>query len=463
MAEQTYLKVSDDQLPVPDSFDITDSALVGPRFTYVKTEAAKRFLKEKWEAMFEQRKERLKRASSFKAQLKASNLSNREKRRAEKAFSQTETDLTRMQRIRLSPKDFEKIDLIGRGASGEIWLVKDKISHEYYALKVVNKTSIIINDQAESIKSERTLLASLDNPWIVKLIYSFQDPQNLYYVLEFVQGGDLSALLNRMTTLDENTTRFYIAEIALAIQSVHKIGFAHRDIKPDNVLMTTKGHVKLTDFGLSTRFEKRDTGFIKVLEELKKLIVKDEQILQNDSHPASDKPNSMVGTVEYCAPEVLAEEEYGASCDWWSLGILMYEMLYGVTPFATSNPTSTALKILRWRQNLTFPSVPKLSEEAIDLMKNLITSSDKRLNFKGIQNHIFFSNFNWEDLEKVDGPLIPDLKSPTDTSAFNPIEGIPLQLYTAESDPKLTKYAFLGFTYKSKKRNRIKSVDVRFT
>ncbi|OHS99691.1 Serine/threonine-protein kinase CBK1 [Tritrichomonas foetus] len=463
MTNDDYLKVSDGELPIPDICETPDPELNDPRFTYVKTEAAKRFLREKWEAMFEQRKERNKRASSFKAQLKAAKLSQRERKRAEKAFSQTESDLTRMQRIRLSTKDFEKIQLIGRGASGEIWLVRDKISKEYYALKIINKLTIIINDQAESIKSERTLLASINNPWIVKLIYSFQDPENLYYVLEFVQGGDLCSLLNRLTTLDENIARYYIAEIALAIQSVHNLGFVHRDIKPDNVLITTRGHLKLTDFGLSTRFEKRDTGFLRVLEELKKLLVKDEQNIVTDPHLTSDKPMSMVGTVEYVAPEVLAEEEYDARCDWWSLGILMYEMLYGITPFATSNPTSTALKILKWRQNLSFPSVPKLSEDAIDLMKGLITSTDKRLNFKGIQSHKFFADFNWDELETIDGPLIPEVSSPTDTSAFEPAEGLPLNLTMTESDPKLTKYAFLGFTYKSKKRNRIRSVDIGFS
>jgi serine/threonine kinase 38 len=331
----------------------------------VKSEAAKRFLTANWEKMFHQREERDARAVVFKERLRASSLSAQERKLEVKRFSQTESQMTRFSRVKPSLRDFRKVKIIGRGGSGVIWLVRDRMDSAYYAMKVINKLNIIVNEHAGSVKSERTVLSSLDNPWIVTLYCSFQDPENLYLVLEFVQGGDLLALLSRAVVLDEPTARFYIAEIALAIQSVHDLGFVHRDIKPDNILLTTRGHIKLADFGLSTEFEKRDTAFRQVLEELKALLIGGGGGAPLPPPPTTRRPCSVVGTVDYIAPEVLSQEEYDARCDWWSLGIIVSEMLFGVRPFASRTPTETALKIVRWRSHLNFPSVPKLSETAI--------------------------------------------------------------------------------------------------
>jgi serine/threonine protein kinase len=357
--------------------------------------------------------------------------------------------------------------MIGRGASGVIWLVRDKLDSQLYAMKVVNKLNIIVNVQADSVKSERTLLSSMDNPWVVKLFCSFQDPENLYLVLDFVQGGDLFSLLSRASVLDENIAKFYLAEIALAIHSVHEVGFVHRDIKPDNVLITTRGHIKLADFGLSTRFEKRDTTFLEVLEQLRAIMIGETQIPPFEARRPSARPCSMVGTVEYVAPEVLREQEYDARCDWWSLGIMAYEMLYGVTPFASSNRTETALKIVRYDTYLNFPSVPKLSEEALDLMQNLLTDASERLSFEAIQAHPFFTGIDWDHLESMDGPFIPDLQSPEDLSAFEQVQHETQMSTSSMSEmsdakaPELMKYAFLGFTYKRPRRS-VLSGDVVF-
>jgi serine/threonine protein kinase len=452
-----YRRVLDEvgSAPLPDCLDPPQIPVdQDPRLARVKSEAAKRFLTENWEKMFHERQERDARAVVFKERLRASSLSAKERKREVKKFSQTESQLTRFSRVKPSPRDFQKIKVIGRGGSGVIWLVRDRMDSNYYAMKVINKLSIIVNEQADSVKSERNVLSSLDNPWIVTLYCSFQDTENLYLVLEFVQGGDMLSLLSRVAVLEEHIARFYIAEIALAIQSVHACGFVHRDIKPDNILITTRGHIKLADFGLSTQFERRDTAFRQVLDELKALLIGDAP-LPSFEPSSRERPCSVVGTVDYIAPEVLNQEEYDARCDWWSLGIIVYEMLFGVRPFASRSPTETALKIVRWRSFLNFPSVPRLSEGAIDFIQKLLTDGDSRMTFEEIKDHPFFDGFQWDRLEKTEGPFIPNLQSPEDLSAFEAFneEGSGSSEISEVREPQMMKYAFLGYTYK-RPRNR---------
>ena len=191
MQNESYLRLSDSEdisttpQSLPDQGN-KSTQVADPRLTFVKTEATKIYLNESFKEMFENRKERKRRASLFKQSLENANLSQKEKKKARQRFSQNESEITRFQRIKLSPKDFIKLKLIGCGASGEVWLVKENFSKNqngsYYAMKIVNKLNIIIKDQAEYVKSERSLLATIDNPYVVKLIYSFQDPQNLYFV-----------------------------------------------------------------------------------------------------------------------------------------------------------------------------------------------------------------------------------------------------------------------------------------
>jgi serine/threonine protein kinase len=458
-----YRKVLDGDagIPLPAALtqpeDCPDSG--DPRLSRVKSEATKRYLTENWERMFHQREERDARAIVFKERLRASSLSEKERKREAKRFSQSESQLTRFARIKPSVRDFRKIKIIGRGCSGVIWLVRDRMESTYYAMKVINKLSIIVNEQADSVKSERNVLSSLDNPWVVTLIASFQDPENLYLVLEFVQGGDLLALLSRASVLDENTARFYVAEIALAIQSVHELGFVHRDIKPDNILLTPRGHIKLADFGLSTQFEKRDTGFRQMLEELKAILIGEQPIPVFETQSGtSRRPKSIVGTVDYMAPEVLSQEGYDARCDWWSLGIIVYEMLFGVRPFASRTPTESALKIVRWRSHLNFPSVPKLSPQAIDFIQRLLTDAEERMTFEQVKQHPFFAGFDWNSLEKGDGPFIPNIRSPEDLSAFEPLDEESSDRWMASEtseirQPQVLKYAFLGYTYKRPRKS----------
>jgi serine/threonine protein kinase len=464
-----YRRVSDDDSPLPLPEYLPPSPLSeehDPRCSHIKTEAAKRYLADNWRKMFHEREERDARAVQFRERLRASSLSPKARKREVEKFSKVESRLTRFARVRPSIRDFEKLKIIGRGGSAVVWLVRDRIDAALYAMKIINKFSIIVNEQADSVNSERNVLASLENPWVVKLFYSFQDSENLYLVMEFVQGGDLLSLLSCTPVLDEAAARFYIAEIALAIQSVHALGFVHRDIKPDNILITTKGHIKLTDFGLATPFEKRDTGFRQVLEELKALLIGDGLPSPVDVGPRS-RPRSIVGTVDYIAPEVLSQEEYDSRCDWWSLGIILYEMVLAVRPFSSGMMADTALKIVRWRNFLSFPTVPKLSEDIVDFIRKLLTDADQRMTFEQIRAHPFFAGFDWEHLEDATAPFLPNVRSPEDLSAFEAVEEESSEVSASSTmsevrEPDMLKYAFLGYTYKRPKHLSVTAKDVGF-
>jgi len=432
-----------ENLPKPDSFP--DIVLSDPRKTHVKSEATKKFLKESWMSMFEKQDERKARVSSFRKNYIKPNMSKVDKEQLIKQFSSNETSISRMQRKRVSLKDFEMLKQIGRGGSGEIWLVKYQFDGRLYAMKIINKLNSIVSEQIDGIRCERNLLARIDNPWVVELFFAFQDQTNLYFVLEFIQGGDLFALLCRETTIYVDNSKFFVAEIALAIHSVHMNGFIHRDLKPDNILITLNGHIKLTDFGLSTTFEEKDPNWIRLQSELRAIVL-------GEDYNEIEKSYSIVGTVDYIAPEVLKGEEYDFSCDWWSLGVLAYELMFGCKPFTGSSITEIALNIIRWREVISYPSVPKLPETAIDFLRSLICESENRLTYETIKSHPFFEGFEWDKLLDSPGPYIPQVNSPDDLSAFVSAETIVPQHITSEpNDNSITRYAFLGFTYKAKK------------
>jgi serine/threonine kinase 38 len=288
---------------------------------------------------------------------------------------------------------------------------------------------MVKKNQVAHIRAERDVLALADNPWVVKLHFSFQDDFNLFLLMEFLQGGDLMTVLMDKDILSEEATRFYVAEIALAIMSVHKLNYVHRDLKPDNILLDKTGHIKLSDFGLCKAFEEPQT--VPYLEQYKKVQAdgpKDYKAGQ-DKDMKSQRSKwktrgrqlaySTVGTPDYIAPEVFAQTGYGQECDWWSLGVIMYECLVGYPPFYAEDPMSTCRKIVNWKKTLIFPPEANLSEPAKDLINKLICDSSSRISFDHMRKHKFFESVDWDNLPKSRPPIIPEVHGPTDTRHFD--------------------------------------------
>ncbi|ETN75509.1 kinase domain protein [Necator americanus] len=290
---------------------------------------------------------------------------------------------------RLKGSDFRLLKVIGRGAFGEVQLVRHTLTNNVYAMKLLNKDDMIKRSDSAFFWEERDIMAHANSDWIVRLHYAFQDQRYLYMVMEYMPGGDL---VNLMTTYDvpEKWTRFYAAELVEALAALHSMGYIHRDVKPDNMLISRSGHIKLADFGTCVKMNKN--GVIKC--------------------------STAVGTPDYIAPEILQnqgkEAEFGTEVDWWAVGVFIYEMLIGETPFFAEALVSTYSNIMDHKNSLRFPDEPAISTHA----------------------------------KASTPPVIPELKGDDDTTHFEDIEAKPLQ--ESFQLPKTfigNQLPFIGFTY----------------
>jgi serine/threonine kinase 38 len=335
-------------------------------------------------------------------------------------------------------------------------------------LKSMKKEMMVMKNQVGHVRAERDALAAADdeNRWLTLLHYSFHDEGNLYMVMEFLPGGDLMSLLMKEDTFNEEATRFFMAEAAHAISCVHALGYIHRDIKPDNMLLDARGHLRLTDLGLCKKVGDVSPGDHPevVLEMLKRkqmsvggpgmaipegkeakglrdMSIDEEKTSAQSTIPTGgsapeklrtgqarrENAYSTVGTPDYIAPEVLAAQNgasgysYTCAVDWWSLGVIMYECLVGYTPFYAEDPVTTCRKILKWRQTLEIPGEvrAKLSTECVDFLSCLLAGPESRIGsradggpefengFAQVVRHPWFDGFDWENLNEVKGPLLP--------------------------------------------------------
>lgn len=388
--------------------------------TREKAKATKAYLEQKYAAMKREREESRVRRHTLEQQMEALRLTEPKREQYRQELRSQELQSMRQQRKRLSVQDFEALAIIGRGAFGEVRLVRKTDSGEVFALKSLVKSAMVLKNQVGHVKAERDILASAasDNAWLVALHYSFQDEHMLYMVMEFLPGGDLMGLLIKEDTLSEATVRFYAAELVLAIESVHELGYIHRDIKPDNVLLDAHGHLKLTDMGLCKKMD----SHVDLLPVSHHTIDATAVTTEADDGPDASRSRpffrnrqvafSTVGTPDYIAPEVLAQKGYGKECDWWSMGVILYECLVGYPPFYADEPMQTCRKIINWRQAFGFPPEAKasLSPECMDFVRRLVCNAENRLgtgSVDEIKAHPWLAGMDWANLRRVPAPSIP--------------------------------------------------------
>lgn len=381
------------------------------------------------------------------------NLSSHEKELIRQNIQHEHAQSLRESRRRMSIYDFEPITIIGKGAFGEVRLVRSKLSGELIGMKRMNKSEMIRKNQVHHVLAERSILAAADNPWIVELKYSFQDEHCLYLAMEYLAGGDLMSILMKKDIFSEDEARFYMAESILATHSVHSMSYIHRDLKPDNILIDASGHVKLTDFGLCKYSE---VPAAKPYANLRKLHSGTKRRTHGDRKAEFKRSRklaySTVGTPDYIAPEVFGKQGYNESIDWWSLGAIFYEMVVGYPPFYADDPSATCQKILNWRKTLSIPKEANLSREAADLVLSLLADPADRLGSNGVEEikaHPFFHGVDWNNLRKKRAPWVPQLASEIDTCNFDEFEETQ-PFYPEGKRPQQRKkdLNFIGFTYK---------------
>lgn len=330
------------------------------------------------------------------------------------------------------PSDFDFLKVIGKGSFGKVLLAKHKIDDKVYAVKVLQKQAIIQRNEQKHIMAERNvLMRNLKHPFLVHLHFSFQTPDKLYFVLDYINGGELFFHLQRERCFPEPRAKFYAAEIASAIGYLHSLDIIYRDLKPENILIDCTGHVVLTDFGLC-----------------------------KEGVQAEGTTKTFCGTPEYLAPEVLRKQEYDRSVDWWCLGAVLYEMMSGLPPFYSRDTAEMYDNILHKPLKLR----SSFSPSARSILEGMLQKNRKNrlgageADFGAIKNHCFFDSIKWVDLDArtIPPPFNPQVTDKLSTTNIDPEfvrEPVP-QSVVRSLDPNMVSAsvqesdgAFMGFTY----------------
>uniref|UniRef100_A0A7M4EF16 non-specific serine/threonine protein kinase n=1 Tax=Crocodylus porosus TaxID=8502 RepID=A0A7M4EF16_CROPO len=331
--------------------------------------------------------------------------------------------------LQMKAEDYDVVKVIGRGAFGEVQLVRHKLTQKVYAMKLLSKFEMIKRSDSAFFWEERDIMAFANSPWVVQLFCAFQDDKYLYMVMEYMPGGDL---VNLMSNYDvpEKWAKFYTAEVVLALDAIHSMGLIHRDVKPDNMLLDKHGHLKLADFGTCMKMD--ETGMVRC--------------------------DTAVGTPDYISPEVLKSQGgdgyYGRECDWWSVGVFLFEMLVGDTPFYADSLVGTYSKIMDHKNSLIFSEEVEISKHAKNLICAFLTDREVRLGRNGVEEikqHPFFESdqWNWDNIRETAAPVVPELSSDIDSSNFDDIEDDKGDVETFPI-PKAfvgNQLPFIGFTY----------------
>ncbi|XP_002730613.1 serine/threonine-protein kinase Sgk3-like [Saccoglossus kowalevskii] len=332
----------------------------------------------------------------------------------------------------VKPSDYDFLKVIGKGSFGKVLLAKHKKEGKVFAVKVLQKQAIMKRNEVKHIMAERNvLLKNVKHPFLVGLHYSFQTKDKLYFILDYVNGGELFFHLQKERYFTECRARFYAAEIASALGYLHSLDIIYRDLKPENILLDAQGHVVLTDFGLC-----------------------------KENITATGTTGTFCGTPEYLAPEVLRKQEYDRSVDWWCLGAVLYEMMYGLPPFYSRDTAemydNILYKPLRLRTNV--------SQSARMLLEGLLQKDRQnrlgagQADFLDIKNHPFFSTINWDELEarQIPPPYNPNVTGHMDLRHFDPEfvrEPVPQSVGKSmdhngvSASVQEADNAFMGFSY----------------
>ncbi|KAE8357204.1 kinase-like domain-containing protein [Aspergillus caelatus] len=389
----------------------------------------------------------------------------------------------RKRRTRLRQHDFQILTQVGQGGYGQVYLAQKKDTREVCALKVMSKKLLFKLDEIRHILTERDILTAAKSEWLVKLLYAFQDEDQIYLAMEYVPGGDFRTLLNNTGVLHNRHARFYISEMFSCIDALHALGYIHRDLKPENFLIDSTGHVKLTDFGLaagmlnpgkieSMRVKLEEVGntpvpFGRPMEQ--RTMAERRQGYRTLRERQVNYAKSIVGSPDYMAPEVLKGEQYDFTVDYWSLGCMLFEALAGYPPFAGATVDETWQNLKNWQKVLRKPVYEDpnyfLSRRTWDLITKLVASKEKRFkNIHEIHAHDYFAEVDFNRLRDQRAPFVPELDSETDAGYFDDFTSeADMAKYKevhdkqraleemAERDEKMSKGLFVGFTFRHRK------------
>ncbi|CAB4292335.1 unnamed protein product [Prunus armeniaca] len=372
--------------------------------TKQKVAAAKQYIEDHYKKQMKSLQERKERRNVLEKKLADADVSEEEQSNLLKYLEKKETEYMRIQRHKMGADDFEPLTMIGKGAFGEVRVCREKATGHVYAMKKLKKSEMLRRGQVEHVKAERNLLAEVDSNCIVKLYCSFQDEEYLYLIMEYLPGGDMMTLLMRKDTLTEDEARFYVGETVLAIESIHKHNYIHRN-----------GHMKLSDFGLCkpldcSNLQEKDFSMGKNLS----------GALQSDGRPA--------------APKRTQQEQL----QHWQ--------------------RNRRMLIVNWRTHLKFPEEAKLSPEAKDLISKLLCNVDQRLGTKGadeIKAHSWFKGIEWDKLYQMKAAFIPEVNDELDTQNFEKFEEGDNQIESSTRSGPWRKMLsskdvnFVGYTYKN--------------